>query len=236
MKNKILLPGLDKQIEFLKNNYNEKPKSILVIGSSSEVAALSLSGLFHISVNLIVEEYESLMSSKLILKNKENIILKMMSFETTDFNSSEFDLVFAQASISSVNRNKIIKEIKRILKPGGFFCAGEIVSITSELPRFMTDIYEASDLLPLHVDELEKYYSDRKFIINAKQDLSSTLKDFYSFNMAQLQEAKDSLMENEKSYYKKLLNKISHESNVYLKLGGHKHIGFHTLLMQKEIN
>ena len=40
----------------------------------------------------------------------------MMDFDNTDFNAEEFDLVYAQASISLLNRNKIVKEIKRILE------------------------------------------------------------------------------------------------------------------------
>lgn len=236
MKNKILLPGLDKQIEFLKKHFNDTPQKTLVIGSSSEAVAIKLAQQFNSQISLIVEDYESLMSSKLILGGNEKVDLKMMSFETTDFPAEEFDLVFAQASISSVNRNKIVKEIKRILKPGGYFCLGEIVSLTVETPRFMSDIYDASDLLPLFIDIVEKYYSERKFLITAKEDLSSTLKEFYSLNADQLKSAKDNLMDNEKSYYKKLLNKISHESNVYLKLGGHKHIGFHVLLLRKDVS
>lgn len=232
-KRQILLPGLGKQLEFLRKNFSGEVKSILIVGSSSEFQALSLSGLFHSKVHLIVEDYESLLNSKLVLKGAENVDLKMMNFEATDFNDKQFDLVYAQASVSSVNRNKIIKEIKRILKPGGFFCVGEISSLTKEFPRFIKDIYDNSYMLPLFVDELEKYYGERNFSVIAKENLSFTLKEFYSMNTAMLDGAMENLTDGEKSYYKKLLGKISHESNAYLKLGSDKYIGFHALLLQK---
>ena len=232
----IMLPGLDKQLEFLRNNFSGKAGSILVLGSMSEMPALSLSGYFHVKVNLIVEDYESFINSKLALNKAENIDLRIMNFETTDFNDNQFDFVYAQASISCVNRNKIIKEIKRILKTGGYFCVGEIISLTKEPPQFIQDVFDNSNLLPLFIDNLDKYYSERKFSVIAKTDLSATLKEYYSLNLFKLESTKDNLTEKEKSYFKKLLSKISHESNVYLKLGGDKYIGYHVLLLQKGEN
>ena len=41
------------------------------------------------------------------------------------------------------------------------------------------------------------------------------------------------LGESEKAYHKKMLNRISHESNAYLKLGADKFIGFVSLLLTK---
>jgi hypothetical protein len=47
-----------------------------------------------------------------------------------------------------------------------------------------------------------------------------------------LKQAIETLTEKEKSYYKKLLNKISHESNAYLKLGADKYIGYKLLILK----
>jgi len=235
-KQHILLPGLGKQLEFFRKHFHAKADSILVIGSSSETPALSLSGYFHAKVDLIVEDYESFINSKLVLNNKDNVEIKLMNFETTDFHDNAFDFIYAQASISSVNRNKIIKEIKRIMKPEGFFCVGEIVSLSQQPPQFIKNIFDNSDLLPLFADDLERYYTERKFSIVAKENLSTTLKEFYSLNLSKLETSKDNLTDSEKSYYKKLLNKISHESNAYLKLGGDKHLGFYVLLLRKGLD
>jgi ubiquinone/menaquinone biosynthesis C-methylase UbiE len=231
----ILLPGSIYQLSFLKKNLKIKPEKILVVGSSSEWFASELLKKYSAETQLIVEDYESLMNSKLILKD-EDIKISLMNFEITDFDANTFDLIYAQASVSLTKRNKIIKEIKRILKPGGCFCVGEIVSLKKELPVFITDLYDASDLLPLNIEDIDKYYTERKFEILAKRDLSETLADYYKQSSFLLKDTKSDLTDREKSYYKKLLHKASHESNVYLKLGGDKYIGFVSLFLKKGEN
>ena len=229
----IFLPGQKRQFNFLLKNYTEKPSTILVVGSSSEQLALLLSTKFKAPVDLIVEDYESLLNSKLVLSGEETITVRMMNFDATDFANEHFDLIYAQASISLTNRNKIIKELKRILKPGGYLSVGEIVSLKKEYPAFIRDLFDSSNLLPLFVEEIEKYYLERKFSVVAKTSLSDTLKDFYLESAQQLRIAEPGLSDKEKSYYKKVVNKISHDSNVYLKLGGDKYIGLETLLLKK---
>ena len=234
-KKSTLLPGLDKQISFLRKNLTSEVLTALVIGSTSEVPSEIISEQFNCNVEVIVEDYESLLNTKLVLGDESNINVRLMGFEATDFNSSSFDLIYAQASVSSVNRNKIVKEIKRILKPGGYFCVGEIVTLNKNVPRFVQDIFDASDLLPLLHENLEKYYSERNFTLIERVDLTSTLKEYFLLNKNLLETSKGNFSEREKSYYKKLLNKISHESNAYLKLGADKYIGFIAMLLQKGI-
>ena len=230
----ILLPGLDEQLSFLRKNTAIQINQALVIGSGSEKIAKQLSKIYSCEVDLIVENYESLLNSKIILGETEKIKPFLMNFEITDFDSSHFDLIYAQGSVSLTNRNKIIKEIKRILKPGGLLCVGEIVSLKKEIPSFIKNIFDSSNLLPLFVDDLEKYYAARKFKVVSQQNLSETFREYYLQSAALLKGIENALTDQEKSYYKKLLNKVSHESNVYLKLGGNKHIGFISLLLEKE--
>ncbi|TSA29824.1 MAG: methyltransferase domain-containing protein [Ignavibacteriales bacterium] len=232
-KEKILLPGLDKQINFLRKNLTSEINSALVIGSASEIPAEIISKKFNCKIEVIVEDYESLLNSRLILSSESNVNVRLMSFEATDFNPSSFDLVYAQASISSINRNKVVKEIKRILLPDGFFCVGEVVTLKRDVPQYVQDIFDASDLLPLFVENLEKYYSERKFVLSGRIDLTNTLNEYFLLNKNLLSTSKENLTEREKSYYKKLLNKINHESNAYLKLGADKFIGFLSLLLKK---
>ena len=232
-RKKILLPGLDKQLSFLNGNLTGQIKSALVIGSSSELTAMEISRKYSCPVDLILQDYESLMNSKIILEKHSGINIRMMEYGSTDFENESFDLIYAQASLSRNDRNKYIKEVKRILKPDGFFCAGEIVTLEKDYPAFVKDVFDASDILPLYVNTLDKYYTERKFEIIAREDLTNTLEAYYNKNLVMLKEVLKQLGEQEKSYYKKLLNKISHESNVYLKLGGKKYYGFVCLLMKK---
>jgi oligoribonuclease NrnB/cAMP/cGMP phosphodiesterase (DHH superfamily) len=109
----------------------------------------------------------------------------------------------------------------------------EITALTKQYPQFVKDIFESSDILPLNHNECAKYYEERNFSVLYEDDLSSSLKNYYENAANQLKETIETLTEKEKSYYKKLLNKISHESNAYLKLGADKFIGLKMLILKK---
>ncbi len=229
---KYFLPGTDKQFLSLLSHVDIKNMKILVLGSGCEEISKLLLHNGASEVTIIVEDNDSLLNVRLYLSKEKQISVKMMEFENTDFKDSNFDLVYAQASISNKQRNKIVKEVKRILKPEGYFCVGENISYTKNPPLFVQDIWESSGIVPLFVDDLEKYYTDRNFEIIFMQDLSHTLKDFYKMSTNLLENKANSLTEQEKSYHKKFLNKLSHESNAYLKLGGNDHIGFKMLILK----
>ncbi len=229
----IFLPGGFKQFRILKTKYVLNDKSVLVIGSGSEKIADKMIEHEANSVKIIVNDYDSLMNSRLNLGKESKVIVKMMDYDNTDFSSDEFDLVYAQASISLLNRNKIVKEIKRILKPGATLCVGEITALTNDYPPFVKNIFDASSILPLVNDKCADYYKERNFSVLYEEDLSSSLHSFYEHTAQELDDKIYNLTDKEKSYYKKLLNKISHESNAYLKLGADKYIGFKMLILKK---
>jgi SAM-dependent methyltransferase len=210
----IFLPGSGNQFNHLKARASLNNKDILIIGSNSEKIAQMFLNAEANFVTVILDEYDSLLNA-------------------TDFNNSKFDIVYAQASISSKMRNKIIKEIKRILKPEGILSAGEIVSFKSSPPKFVNDIWESGNILPLNSDDIKKYYEERKFEVVDTLDLSAHLKEFYLESKNLLYNNIDSLSENEKAYYKKMLKRMSHESNAYLKLGGKNYMGFTSIIVMK---
>jgi SAM-dependent methyltransferase len=222
----IHLPGGDSQLRYTLGNVEIKEKKVLIIGSGSEVIAKEFLQNGANVVELIVEDYDSLLNSKLVLNETEAINPKMMEFEITDFSTDTFDIVYAQASISGSRRNKIIKEIKRILKNEGLLIVGEIVKLERLVPQFVQDMFDDSDLEPLFIDEITNYYKHRNFEIRDIMDYSKTLKDYYSTNLQKLSASVKELTDNEKSYYKKLLNQISHQSKAYLKQGADRFIGF----------
>ncbi len=230
---KPLLPGLDAQYKFLVSRIELNNKNILVVGSESEAIAALLASESEMTVNVIVEDYDSLINSKLRLNENPNVKLVIMDFEFTDFDSDSFDLVYAQASISASNKNKIIKELKRILKPGGLLCVGEITTNVEIIPKFIQNIFDNSNILPSEMANLKKYYSDRNFEYLDSLNLTFTLKDYYSGILSMLNIGKREMTAQEKSYHKKLLNKIGHEAKVYLNQGGEKYFGFTASLLKK---
>jgi SAM-dependent methyltransferase len=230
---RLLLPGLNKQISFLKNKISLSGATILIAGSGSAPIVNYFSPENKL-INLIVEDYESLIISKLELENKNDIEVKLMDFERTDFPDEHFDLIYVQGSISDFRRNKIVKELKRICKTNGYLCIGEVVKLNENVPNFVSELFEASGLNPLYINDIQNYYLERKFEIIDFTDLSGTLKEYYKLSSKLLKERMNDLDEGEKAYNKKLLNRISHESNAYLKLGADKFIGFISILLAKK--
>ena len=233
MNNKIFLPGTDKQLKMLLSHLDITGMTVLVIGTGSEEIAALLKEKGADSVIIIVEDNDSLLYSRLILSRAQGIQVRMMEFDNTDFLSPKFDLVYAQASISNKRRNKIVKEIKRILKPEGYLCVGENINISSPVPAFVQDIWDTSSIIPLTLEDADKYYRERNFKVYNEFDLSSTLNEFYKMGKYLLEDNVDSFTDNEKSYYKKILKQINHESNIYLKLGGDAYMGFRMFILRK---
>lgn len=233
-KTNIFLPGLDNQIRFARRTVELKNKLTLTLGAASEEIVKLLAEETGKKAELIVEDYNSLMNSRLMLEDQNNINVRLMDFEFTDFNDEEFDLVYTQGAISNPRRNKIVKEIKRILKSDGIFCVGEVVALKEESPPFILDIYESTDMEPIQISKIEAYYQERNFEVISKKDLSFTLKDYYSKNLFKLKKSIYDMEENEKSYYKKLINMISHEAKAFLNQGADEFIGFYSLILKKQ--
>lgn len=233
MKSIIFLPGLNQQINFLLNRINLLDLTCLVIGSNSEEVAKIIQHESQKSVEIIVEDYDSLMNSKFSLNSENSISVKMMAYDATDYSNEKFDLIYAQGSVTDKRRKNITKEIKRILKPSGYFCLGEIVKLENQIPTFVSELFERSNIDPLEKNNFQKYFLERKFELIDSIDLSASLKEYYKNNLKLLAEKVKTLSSNEKSYYKKLVNQIKHESNAYINLGADKYFGFHAMLLKK---
>ena len=230
---KIYLPGTDKQFRHLKNQAQWDGSDVLIIGSNSENIAEMFLDTGAKSVIIILDDYDSLLKARYLLKSRKHISVRLMDFSNTDFKDAAFDIIYAQASISNPLRNKILREIKRIIKKDGLLSVGEIVSLKESVPKFVNDIWDSGNMLPLSSDKLTEYYEGRNFEVVSVLDLSLYLRDFYLESKKLLANKMDSLSENEKSYYKKLLKRISHESNAYLKLDGKDYMGFTSIIVRK---
>ena len=230
---KILLPGSDQQVKRLLDSVDVKDKSILILGSESVPVAFVLKEAGASRIEIIAEDYDSFINSSLLLDESSGLTIKIMDFANTDFKKESFDIIYAQGSLSSYERKEVVKELKGLLKTKGILCNGEMVKLEDNVPTYIDDIFESSGIDPLTVSKLKKYFTDRQFNILLKENLSYTLKDYYSSSLENLGNAIDDLSEREKSYYKKLIKQIKHEAGTYLKHGADKFIGFYLLIMEK---
>jgi len=231
--NRLFLPGTDEQINVFLNSVNVKDKSVLVIGGGSEEIAEMLHQKNAEEVYLIIDEEDSLLQARFALSKNKEINVRLMDYDNTDFKAERFDIIYSQGSTGTKKRNKIIKEIKRILKPDRFFCVGEIVSLTKTPPQFVKDIWEKNSLSPLYHEELKNYYLSKTFELILEQDLTETLKEFYSMSKKLLEESSKDFSIEEAKNFKKIVKIYGHEANAYLKLGGDKYIGYKMLVLRK---
>ena len=229
----IFLPGSGFQIKKFLEGSSVEEKEILIIGSNSEELAKIFIENRAGSVIIVVDDNDSLLRSRFLLSGNKKISVRMMEFTNTDFKDSTFDIIYAQASISTIDRKKILKEIKRILKPDGIICTGEIVNLEKEVPLFIKNLRDNSGIQAQWISELNDIYLNAGFEIISEEDLSHRLQNFYRENSALLKDNRDDLTDQEKSYYKIILKKMSHESNAYLDLGGFKFMGFKMITGKK---
>jgi SAM-dependent methyltransferase len=229
----IFLPGSGFQVKKFLEGSSVEEKEILVIGSNSEELAEIFIENRAGSVIIIVDDNDSLLRSRFLLSGNKKISVRMMEFTNTDFKDSTFDIIYAQASISTVDRKKKLKEIKRILKPDGIICTGEIVNLEKDVPLFIKNLRDNSGIQAQWIGELNDIYVNAGFEIISEEDLSHRLQNFYRENSALLKDNRDDLTDQEKSYYKIVLKKMSHESNAYLDLGGFKYMGFKMITGKK---
>ena len=229
----IFLPGSGFQIKKFIEDRPVEGKEILIIGSNAEEIADIFIENKAKSIIIIVDDNDSLLRSRFILTSRKNISVRMMEFTNTDFKESTFDIIYAQASISTIKRRKILKEINRLLKPEGILCTGEIVNLEKEVPLYIKNLRDNSGINAPWIGELNDIYINAGFEIINEEDLSHRLQNFYRENSALLEDNRGDLRDNEKSYYKIILKKMSHESNAFLDLGGFKFMGFKMITVKK---
>ena len=102
----IFLPGLGEQIEFLFPNLSSASK-ILVLGSESSEIAERLKKHFNAEVEIVVEDYESLINTNLQLSENKSIKAKLMEFDHLDYKDDQFDLIYSQGSISLLTKCRL---------------------------------------------------------------------------------------------------------------------------------
>lgn len=220
----IFLPGSSEQLKFfLKESPVNSKSVILLLGASHFEIANVLSAEGADKVINIVDDYDSLMLSRMKLADKKTASVSFMEFNKLDFPDNTFTAVYAQASISTHNRSAILEEIKRVLKPEGDLCIGEIVNLQKDAPQFVKDIWAKGDVDPLFIDSVPDYYNSTGFNVIAHKQFS--LQSFYTSASKKFNN-----MQDKDEYQNRVLKRIKHECNAYLNLGGKKYMGILSIL------
>jgi ubiquinone/menaquinone biosynthesis C-methylase UbiE len=108
---------------FLKNISKEKIRGKKVLdygcGSGLNLEWLSIRAKEVVGIDLSKKSLE--IAQKIVLQKKlNNVRLILMDCEKLEFLDNSFDVIFDGGTLSSLDINKVLPEIKRVLKPGGF--------------------------------------------------------------------------------------------------------------------
>lgn len=235
MNNNIpFLPGGLEQYNLLKKNVDLKDKIILILGFGAEQIALQMTA-YAKAVIIAVSTNEELLATRLKMSGKPKISVRLMSFDVTDFSDEAVDVVYSQGALSSDIRNKILKELHRIIKPDGTLCSGEVVSLKEESPQFVKDIWDRSGMNCLFISNLEKNYTDKNFNIVSSKELNFTLKAYYNAAAEIIKRGMKNISPEDLKVQRKVVNQLQHEVHAFQKLGGNKYIGFKTLILSKVV-
>jgi SAM-dependent methyltransferase len=229
----IFLPGTDKQIKLLLEIVDPLNKNILLAGSQGDKIAGKILPYSPLSIQIITEDSNEMMEMRFTIKDK-SIPVKMMDYKNTDYKDGIFDLIYAQGTFSTSSRRKIYKEVLRILKDDGIICSGEVISSEDKVPPFVADVWEKSGIAPLTLEKLLRFYTEAGIEVLEQKNISYTLKEFYNSGKTMLKGFLKEGTEDEKKHYKKLINKVSHEANAYLNLGGDRYMEFHTFILKRK--
>ncbi len=223
----IVLPGLNEQIQFFMQEYPCDQKKGLIIGSGLRVAEKMFEEA-GASVETIINDDSLLVTERLFSHS-----VKYMDYFATDFPEASFDFIYAQASISLPERNKIIKECLRILKPDGVFCAGEIIKRDNKTPQSVIDIWEKSGIAPPTLDVVLRTYAAAGFTVANSVDLTPTVVKVYRMYAGIFEDEKSLLTDEDIHYMRKDLKRLRHEVNLFIKMGAKKHMLYSAFLLRK---
>ena len=108
----------EKQIDDLINSHS----NVLELGAGTGLHTYSLSlKAAKVTATDISQEYLDILLKNALSKKLENITTKIADIENLPFKDKSFDAVVSAGSLSYGDSMKIDLEVRRVLKPGGYF-------------------------------------------------------------------------------------------------------------------
>ena len=226
----FLSPGGTDEIDEIINNTNLRGKSILDIGCGCGGAA------FHLIKKHGAKSVEGIDPEPLVIETAKQLALKNNLSETAIFkciqpgplqyDDATFDVVFSKEVFLHIpDKLALLKNVHRILKPGGIIIVSDWMRMDDELPSKQMKEYIAAEGLDMLMCSLKKY--EKLLKINNFIDIE--IKDR---NEWYLQKAKKELENIEGPLYQQVVDVIGVEEtngaiDIWKKLIGVLEIGEH---------
>lgn len=216
----ILLPGMSRQYNHILRLTGFKGKNICIFGSKSTPIASMFLKRQASAVSVIVEHEDDLLEDRASEWLKTGTSLKLMNYANTDFPSDSFDYIYAQAALVGSDRRTVLKEMYRLLKPGGELSLGDII-LFKQAPPVFNAIFKESGMKPIEDSALTELLEETGFTIKDKTDISDGLTTYYKTQLDYIEEYEQKLSPAEKKDLKKELAPYKHECKSYFLSKGH---------------
>lgn len=227
------LPGGDSPVKFFLKEFPERDCSLLILGNGFPQLVPFFVDAGFSSVKAASDDNTEVFEYKANTPKEKQIPSLCVDYASLDYKDESFDHVFCQATLTLSGRNKLIKQIRRVLKPGGHLTTSEILCNKKPAPTFLNDIWAESGQDPLYTDEFEPYYTSRGFIIKSSADFTNDLDEFYIKSYKLLESSLKSLPADKRVQFRKDFVQEKHEITSLVKGGALKYMNLKTMILQK---
>lgn len=207
--------------------------TLLILGSGFTMLLPLFEKVGFGSIHAACDDNEEIFGYKANTPKEKQVPVLFVDYASLDHKPESFDFVFCQATLASGYRNKLIKEIKRILKPGGLLITSEVICAKKPAPTFLNDILSGSGQDPLYSDEFESYYTSRKFELLNSADFTDELDEFYITWYKKLENSLKSASSEKRQEIRKEFAGEKHEITTMVKGGALKFLEFKTRILRK---
>ncbi len=227
------LPGGASPINFFLKKMPHEGKSLLLLGNGFPQLIPFVQNEGFSSIHSASDDTTEVFEYKANTSKNQQFPAMVVDYASLDHKSGEFDFVFCQTTLTKPVKTKLIKEIKRILKPEGILITSEIVCIKKPAPIFLNDIWIKSGQDPHYNDEFEPFYTTRGFNLIESAEFPNDLDEFYIKSYKILETNLKTMSAEKRVQFRKDFVQEKHEIVTMVKSGALKFLNFRTLILQK---
>lgn len=199
---------------------------MLYIGSSYGENVFAMAEQFPGSIVGADEDAEALFFCKSRIGDlRPRVSFRMMSPVALDPRDGTIDAVIVDGVLSSYNKRKLLREVRRVLKPGAPLLVAAPVWLEDGAPTGIRGVWETREYTVPTRAELADLLAECGFRIVHESDQTRVLEPFYKQFMTDVKKLAAAGFEEFKQH-RALVKHYKHEIDMYFKHGGRRYMGY----------